>query len=379
MTFDLESLRLIWWGLLGAAMLGFVLCEGLSMGVSLLLPVLSKEDADRQGLIQAIAPSSLGSLAWLIAMLAIVFAAWPITYAVTLASFYLLLLLVLLTLMLRPLLVYFSNDLENSPWQRFIYQMVAASGLAPTILLGLLAGNLLKGIPFHLDSDMRVMFLGDFTGLFNVFAILVAATTITLLAMYAAVFIQLKTNGSLQHQAQTMTIKAGGAFLVLFIASGMWVTHLEGYHISSDILTNYASNPLAKFVKRNEGLWFDNYEHLPTLWSVPVTACLSAIAAMVLAKRDKAYWAMLASSVCVTMVVLTFGFSMFPFLVPSNISLNSSLTLWDSSASRLSLQVLLWVAIFAIPLMGIISRWLFSFFANDKIKVLPDEVETDFL
>jgi len=362
MTLDLENLRLIWWGLLGAFMLGLVLCEGLNLGVSIVLLMLAKTDQDRQSLIGFIAPTSLGSLAWLAALLAILFAAWPIAYAVLLASFYPLLLLVLLALMMRPLLVYFVNDLKNSPWRKYAYQVLAAGGLAPAALLGLLVGNLLKGIPFHLESDMRVIFLGDFTGLFNVFALLVAATGVTLLAMYAAVFLQLKTLDALKHQAQTMTIKAGVAFLILFVASGLWITHLEGYHITSDILTNHPSNPLAKFVKRNEGLWLDNFEHLPTLWSVPVTACLSAIIAMVFSKRGNTYWAMLASAVCVSMVLLTFGFSMFPFLVPSNISLNSSLTLWDSSASRLSLQVLLCVAVFALPLMGIYSRWVFGFF-----------------
>lgn len=140
--------------------------------------------------------------------------------------------------------------------------------------------------------------------------------------------------------------------------------HLEGYHISSEIVPNGPSNPLAKFVKRGEGLWLDNYEHLPWLWSVPILGFVAAVTCIVLSMRDKAYWSMLASSTCITMVVLTFGVSMFPFLLPSNISLNSSLAIWDSSASLLTLQTVERLAAIALPLMFLVGRWVFRLFAN---------------
>ena len=364
MTFDLETLRLIGWALLGFAMLGLALYEGLSMGVMLLLPVLGVKDEDRQALLNSIAPTSMANLAWLVIMVAIVFAAWPIVYAVTMASFYPLLILVLLALILRPLALFFLDAFEDQRWRQYGYKALVASGLLPAVLLGLLVGNLLKGIPFHLDSDMRIVFLGDFPGLFNLFSILVAATCLALLAMHASVFLQLRTLAELRSQAQAMTIRAGVAFIILFAASGLWITHLEGYHITSDILPNDPSNPLAKFVKRSEGLWLDNYEHLPVLWAIPVLAFIGGLAAMLLAKWERTYWAMIASSSCVAMVVLTFGISMFPFLLPSNISLNSSLTLWDSSASQLTLQTLLGVAVFALPFIAICSRWGFRLFAD---------------
>ena len=366
MSLDLESLRMIGWALLGAIMIGFVLCEGLNIGVSMLLLLLENHSTPTQDLLRLIAPTSLGSLAWLVALLTIVFAGWPIAYAISLASFYPLLLLILLSLMLRPLLIYFSQDLSQSPVQAYLSKALMAGGLIPAILLGLLAGNILKGIPFHLDSDMRILFLGDFTGFFNVFAILVAISGICLLALHASVFLALNADAALKVQIETLVFKSGTAFLVFFIAAGLWVSHLEGYHVSSDILPNQISNPLSKFVKRGEGLWLDNYEHLPTLWAIPIYAGVSAIASMLFIKQHRVYWAMMASSCCVIMVVLTFGLSLFPFLLPSNISLNSSLTIWDSSASQLSLQILLGFVVCALPLILLYTRWIFGFF-NTKL------------
>lgn len=359
MTLDLESLRLIGWALLGVIMVVTVLCEGLTLGVTLLLPVLGATDRGSRQLINSIAPASMGNLAWLVVLVAVLFAAWPIAYAVSMASLYTLLLPILLILLLRPLALYFLDDCDHAQCRRHGKKLLAAGGLIPAVLLGVLVGNLLKGIPFHLDSDMRILFLGDFAGLFNPFSLLVGAVCLALLAMYGAVFLQLRADDDLQQQAKAIVLRAGLAFLVLFAAAGLWITHLEGYHISSEILPNAASNPLAKFVKRGEGLWLDNYEHEPLLWSIPVLTFLAGLATLGLSKWDKAYFAMIAGALCVTMTVLTFGVSMFPFLLPSNISLNSSLTIWDSSASQLTLQSLFWAMAFALPLMLICSRWVY--------------------
>ena len=373
MTFDLETLRLIWWALLGLVMVVFVLCEGITLGVCLLLAMLGKTESQRLTLVSSVAPISMIGLAWFIVMLVIVFAAWPIAYAVTMASIFPLMLLVLLTMLLRPLTLYFYHAINQPLWQQYRSKVLAASGIVPAALLGLLAGNMLKGIPFHLDSDMRILFLGDFAGLFNPFSVLVAACCLALLILHSAAFLQLKSSGDLQQQAKVLNLKAGGAFILLFILVGLWIMHLEGYHIDSDILPDAASNPLSKFVKRGEGLWLDNYEHLPLLWGLPVLAFSGGLAAILLAKLDKSYPAMIASSFCVSMVVLTFGVSMFPFLLPSNISLNSSMTVWDSSASYVTLQSLLRVAVFALPLMIISTRWVFGFFTHSNHGQLTDE------
>ncbi len=364
MNYDLETLRLIWWALLGVIAIGLAICEGLSLGVLLLLPVLANSDSARNSLIGSIAPTSLGNLAWLVAMMTVMFAAWPVAYAVSMASLQPALLMILLALLLRPLALYFADASEHPKWQLYSNKALAMSGWLPATLLGLLLGNLLKGIPFHLESDMRITFLGDFMGLLNLFALLVATTCIALLMMHGATYLLLQQPDSdVQQQAKAAQLRAGVAFLILFALTGMWISHLEGYHISSDIFPNAVSNPLAKFVKRGEGLWLDNYEHIPALIAIPTLAFIAVIASVWLAKIDRAYQAMLASTTAVGMATLTVGVSMFPFLLPSNLSLNSSLTIWDSSASLATLQALLSVSAFALPLLFFYCRWVFCLFS----------------
>lgn len=358
MPYDLESLRLIAWSLLGLTMLALVLTEGLSIGATLLLPLLAKEDAEWQYLLRRIAPVGLMNIAWLLAGMMLLFAAWPVVYAVLLSSFSSLLLPAVLSLLLRPLFMSFYAAIHQECWRSNARKILMAAAWLPGLLFGLLLGNVLKGIPFHLESDMRIQFYGDFAGMFNLFALLVAATCLAALAMYGAAFWLLKADGELQRRAKAMLVRASVAFLLLFGLVGLWVTHLDGYHISSDILSNGVANPLAKFVKRGEGLWLDNYEHIPQLWTVPLLAGLAAIAAVLLALKEKHYWALLASALALAAAVMTLGVSMFPFLLPSNISLNSSLTIWDANASQLSLQLLLSLELIALPLLLLVSRWV---------------------
>lgn len=364
MNFDYETLRLLCWALLVLAVIGFMVCDGLVLGISMLLPLIGKTDADRQTLIASIAPTSLGQQAWLVAAIALLFAAWPVAYAIFFSSLQVVLLLMLLAWLARPLGLYFRSAVENPTWREYWDKALAVSGFLPAAMLGIICGNMLKGIPFHLDSDMRIFFLGDFWALLNPFTLLIAATSVSLLLMYGAAYLQLKCTGELYSHGKAMIYKSGAAFLILFALSGLWITRLEGYHITSEIFPNGVSNPLAKFVKRSEGLWLDNYEHQPGLWAIPVLAFLCSAATLYLSKINRHSWAFIASSVTVTMSVLTAAVSIFPFLLPSNRSLNSSLTIWDASASQNNLTILIWVAAIALPLLAIASRWAFRLWAD---------------
>lgn len=356
---DYEVLRLLCWGLLGLYAVGFTLSNGLEMGVTLLLPFLQLTELQRRQIAARLAPLSAGNQAWLAALIAVLYAGWPTVYAVVFSSFQNLLLCVMLAVCIRPLGFYFRNSHDHREWLPHWDKALFLSGLLPAAVLGLLAGNLLKGFPFHLSSDMHIAFLGSLAGLFNPFALLVAACSVAMLAGYGAVYLQLHGDAELRLRAKALAQTAIILFLLLFGLCGGWITHLEGYHVTTEIVPDGVSNPLAKFVKRGDGLWLDNYEHEPALWVLPCLAFLAGIGAWALCKFDRAYWAMLTLALALALAVLTLGVSMFPFLAPSNISLNSSLTIWDASASRTALHGLL---IFAGPawlVMALATRGLY--------------------
>lgn len=63
---DYEVLRVIWWALVGVLLIGFAITDGFDMGVGALLPVIGKNDTERDVIDNTIAPHWDGNQVWLI-------------------------------------------------------------------------------------------------------------------------------------------------------------------------------------------------------------------------------------------------------------------------------------------------------------------------
>jgi cytochrome d ubiquinol oxidase subunit II len=360
MIFDYETLRCLWWAFLGLLLIGFAISGGYDCGVGILLPFLGKTDEERRVIINSVGATWEGNQVWLITAGGALFAAWPIAYAVAFSSLYIALFLTLFALWLRPLGFDYRSKLPQQQWRDWWDKALFVGGFVPALIFGVAFGNLLKGIPFHLQSDMQINYLGDFWGLLNPFALIAGVVSLFMLIMHGAVFLQIKTTGDIQQRAKHAVTLAASIALGAFAVAGLWVTRLEGYHITSPVLPNGVSNPLAKFVKRSEGLWLDNYEHIPALWAIPVSVFIAGGLTIWLSKKERAGWAFISSSTMLAGIILTAGVSMFPFLIPSNISLNSSLTIWDASSSQRTLQIMFWATIVFLPIVLLYTRWVFK-------------------
>lgn len=61
--------------------------------------------------------------------------------------------------------------------------------------------------------------------------------------------------------------------------------------------------------------------------------------------------AFVSSSLTNASIILTAGFTMFPFIVPSSFNTNHSLTLWDATSSELTLNIMTGVAFVMVPII----------------------------
>ncbi|MFK5948532.1 MAG: cytochrome d ubiquinol oxidase subunit II [Methylococcales bacterium] len=359
MIFDYETLRIIWWAFLGFLIIGFAIMGGYDLGVGILLPFLGKNDDERRVILNSIGSTWEGNQVWFVMAGGALFAAWPTVYAVTFSSFYFALLFALFALFLRPLGFDYRSKVATPLWRENWDRALFVGGFVPSLVLGIAFGNLLKGIPFYFESDMRIIYSGTFWGLLNPFALLTGLLSLSMFTMHGAIYLQIKTIDSINRRAKKAVLIFTIATLVLFALGGLWVVNLDGYHITSEVLTNGASNPLTKFVKREPGLWLDNYGHLPGLWAIPIATFISGIIALVLSRADKPGTAFVFSSVTIATIILTTACSMFPFLIPSSLSLNSSLTVWDASSSIKTLSVMFWATVIFLPLIIVYTSWVF--------------------
>ncbi len=359
MIFDYETLRIIWWAFLGALLIGFAITGGFDLGVGVLLPFLGKNDDERRVIINAIGPTWEGNQVWFVMAGGALFAAWPMAYAVSFSSMYFALLLTLFALFLRPLGFDYRSKLTNQKWRDNWDKALFIGGVVPALVFGVAFGNLLKGIPFLLENDMRIVYFGAFWGLLNPFPLFVGLISLSLFVMHGAVYLQIKTEGDIYNRAKKVVLVFTLITLVLFALAGYWISFLDGYHFISEVFPNGPSNPLEKFVKREPGLWLDNYGHLPGLWMIPASAFLSGLILIVLSLINRPGSAFVFSCFMVTAIILTAACSMFPFIIPSNISPNNSLTVWDSSSSQITLNIMFWVTIIFLPMIVVYTSWVF--------------------
>ena len=361
MMFDYVTLKVLWWCLVGALLIGFALTNGFDFGVGMWLPFLGKDDMERRVIINVVGPTWEGNQTWFIAAGGAMFAAWPLVYAAAFSGFYVALMLLLFALFLRPVGFDYRSKLADPRWRSAWDWGLFAGGFVPPLIFGIAFGNLLQGVPFHYDDTMRMEYTGSFLGLFNPFGLLAGVLGVSMLAMHGATYLAQKTEGVINERARKAAMAAALITLIAFALAGVWVaTTLDGYRILSMPALDSAFMPTAKTAERSAGAWMDNYTRWPATMLFPALGLLGATAAMMFSARRKTLAAFFASGVSVASIVITAGAAMFPFIMPSSLHPGSGLTAWDAVASHKSLGVMLWVMVVMLPVVIVYTSWVYK-------------------
>ncbi|WP_392559261.1 cytochrome d ubiquinol oxidase subunit II [Orbus mooreae] len=355
--FDYEVLRVIWWGIIAAVLIGFTITDGFDMGVGILLPIIGKTNNERRIMINSIAPHWDGNQVWLITAGAGLFAAWPMVYATSFSGFYIAMILVLCALFFRPLGFDYRNKLEHSKWRSLWDAGIFIGSFVPALVFGVAFGNLLEGVPFTLDNFLRVSYEGNFFGLLNPFAIVAGVVSLMLIVTQGGAWLQLKTTGDLYLRARKATQISALIMIIAFVIAGVWVIWgMHGYEITSAIDYRADANPLTKTVTTDVS-WLANYNALPILWAVPLLGIVFPILTIILSGLNRNALVFLTSSLTIVCVLMTFGITTFPFIIPSSIMPDMSLTIWDATSSQLTLTVMFWVVAIFLPIVLLYTIW----------------------
>nr|WP_314261474.1 cytochrome d ubiquinol oxidase subunit II [uncultured Devosia sp.] len=357
---DYETLRLIWWLLLGILLIGFAIMGGRDLGVGALLPITARNDEERRVLINLIGPTWEGNQVWLILGGGAIFAAFPPLYAVSFSGFYLAMFVILLALIIRPVGFKFRGKVKDPRWRATWDWALFIGGFVPSVIFGVAVGNVLLGAPFHLDDTMRSFYTGSFFGLLTPFALLCGLVSLGMIATQGAAVIATRTEGAIARRARTYGSISAIATIVLFALAGVWVAlGIDGYAITSAVDGNAAINPLAKTVALTRGGWLANYGTYPWMIAAPVIGFLGLLGALLGLQLRWRLPTLLASSLAIFGVVSTAGLSLFPFLLPSSTLPESSLTLWDASSSHLTLFIMLIATAIFLPIILAYTAWVF--------------------
>ena len=357
---SVEILRVIWWALLGILLIGFALTDGFDFGTAILLPFVAKTDVQRRVVINTVGPVWEGNQVWFILGGGAIFAAWPILYAVSFSGFYLALFAVLFALIIRPVSFKYRSKRDSKRWRNNWDRSLFISGFLPALLFGVTMGNVLQGAPFHLTEDMRPFYTGSFFGLLNPFALLAGLVSLFMMIMHGAAWICIKADGPIVERARIYGAWAALITAATFTLAGIFMFFgIEGYQFINEVDHNGPSNPLFNEVVRG-GTWLTAYEIRPWIAIAPISGILGALMAWRAMQSKGEVVTLLWSKLSITGIIATVGLTMFPFILPSSTDPNSSLTVWDSSSSQLTLFVMLVATVIFMPLIMLYTAWVYK-------------------
>ena len=358
---DYTTLRVIWWLLLGVLLIGFAVMDGFDLGVGTLLPFVARTDEERRLVINTIGPVWEGNQVWLVLGGGAIFAAWPPLYAVSFSGFYLAMFVILFALILRPVGFKYRGKMPSKRWRNNWDWALFIGGFVPALIMGVAVGNVVLGVPYHFDDSQRVWYTGSFFGLLTPFALLAGLLSVAMLIAHGAAMLVIKTDGPVADRSARYGSIAAIVSFVLFAAAGAWVAFgLPGYAVTSQVVTDGASNPLLKTAQFTAaGGWLHNYSTMPATILAPVAGLLGALASAVLLRARRGGLAFIASGVSIAGIIFTVGFAIFPFLLPSSSQPGSSLTLWDASSSHLTLWIMLLATVVFLPIIIAYTTWVY--------------------
>jgi len=312
---------------------------------------------------------------WLLTAGGAMFAAWPLVYAAAFSGFYWAMLLVLFALFFRPVGFEYRSKIKDPRWRTAWDWGLFIGGFVPALVFGVAFGNLLQGVPFQYDEFVRPQYTGTFWALLNPFALLAGIISLTMLVMHGAVFLQMRTEAEICARVKKAARIFGIVFLIAFAIAGFWQAYgIEGYRIISSPDPGSAFSPLDKEVEAAAGAWMQNYTVCSWTLLAPILAFAGAILALILSAINRPGVAFVFSGSALAGVILTAGFAMYPFIIPSSSYPNGSLTIFDATSSHRTLNLMFIAVVVFLPIVLAYTSWVYRVMRG---KITEEKIEKE--
>jgi cytochrome d ubiquinol oxidase subunit II len=310
-----DLLRNVWFLLIGVLLAGYSVLDGFDLGVGVLFPFLARNDDEKTILARSIGPVWDGNEVWLLTGGGALFAAFPHAYAMVFSGFYLALMLVLFSLIVRAVSLEFR---AHDPARKGLWEGAFIAGsFLPALLFGVALGNVVLGVPV----DAQMEYAGNFFTLLRPLPLIFGLLGLAAFLLHGSTWATLKTGGALQERARktakTLVYAAAGAYFLSFVA--VWV---------------YLPEALKK---------------VPA-WIFAALVWLSLGLVLRSLKRGKDGRAFLFSSVFFLSLWGNVGVIHYPNLIRAT-EPALSLTITNASSSALTLKVMLLIALVGMPLV----------------------------
>ena len=330
------DLNIIWFLLVGVLIIVYAMLDGFDLGVGSIY--LFAKGEEKNIALNSIAPFWDGNEVWLITGGGALFAAFPKAYASVFSGFYLALILLLFSMMLRAVSLELRSHFQSGTTRAFFDIVFSLSSILAIILFGVAVGNVLSG----LELDKHGNYLGTFIGLLNPFSILVGVFAFFMLSYHGAIWLFLKTEGEFQKRIKKLAKVYWSGYFALFI-----ITTLLAYVLHKNLFSNYFNNPV--------------------LLIIPALGLLFMLSSAIRLQKNQALCAFIASSAAIFAIILTAYLSLYPNIITA-VNPAYSLNIYNAASGPVTLKSMLIIALIGMPLVIIYTVYSYKFFKG-KTKI----------
>ncbi len=355
------ALKLIWAVLLGVLLCGLAIMVGMDMGVGALLRFVGRTDAERRTALAVIGPHWDGNQVWFILGGGAIFAAFPTLYATSFSTFYVVMILLLFSMIMRPVAFEYRSKVDARRWRSTWDWAFLISGALPMIIYGAAFGNVLQGVGFHFGWDGQYYQDESFVWyLLNPFAVMCGVMSLALAVHQGGAMLMIRGEGPIAERARRYAVPAGLLAAALFAIGGVWVRFIKGFAYTAPVNPAMPATPLGgPAVAMRAGAWMDNFHQHPVLWLLPAVGLFGMIAGPLALAARKPILGWWLGALAWIGTIFTTGAAMFPFLMPSTTAPAQSLTVWNASGSAYNLGWMLAFALVFVPIILSYTAWAF--------------------
>jgi cytochrome d ubiquinol oxidase subunit II len=308
-------LPLVWAAILALAVFLYVLLGGYDLGLGVLFP-LAPSDKDRDAMMGSVAPFWDGNETWLVLGGGGLLAAFPLAYSVMLPALYLPIILMLIGLILRGVAFEFRFKSERYRW---MWDMAFSLGsVLAALMQGAIMGAFIQGFAV---TDNK--FSGGAFDWLTPFSVLTAAALLSGYVLLSAGWLIMKADEALREWAYGIAYTALVAVATFIVIFSLWTPFLH-----------------PEIAAR----WFSP-GNMVMLSPVPLVTAASVVGLWMALKRRHRYMPFLLATVLFLLCYTGLAVSLFPYIIPPNI------TIWQAAAAPDSQLFMLYGAIPILPII----------------------------
>ncbi len=245
----------------------------------------------------------------------------------------------LAALIFRAVSIEFRSKLLSTRWRSMWDWAFAVSSLIATVLLGAFVGNLAVGLPLNAKGD----YIGGLWHLVGPYPLLVSLTTVALFTMHGSIYLALRTEGDLQSKVAE------------------WVHRTTTFFIITAVTTALVT--LVYYPRLTRA-----FRHSPGFFVFPILLMLAVANVPREIARNKFRRAFISSCLSIVFLLVVLSIGLFPDLVYAPNHPDWSLSIFNSSSTLKTLNIMLIAAIIGIPVVLTYTIYIYWVF-RDKVRL----------